>query len=189
MAPLPGELAPHLVALGLTALVLAVGQATLTPAELGGPRVAELLHPSDNRAARALAALCGVFLCARRTRYGPAGLLLATAAAFTPSDLPHRPLALPFADYFAAATLYHLVSWLVLFADRARLQQRSDSRARARSLCTIHAAPAAVCLALLALGDWGTTARALVFSPAIYLFWSVAHVAGTARGRQRSSGW
>ena len=181
-AGLPRELDSHLVALGFTLLVLAVGQATLTPGELGGPRLAELFHPSDNRTARALAAICGVLLCARRRR-GPSGLLLATAAAFTPSDLTHPPRELPFADYFAATTLYHLVSWLVFTADRARRQRGSDSRARARALCAIHAAPAAITLVLLALGDRGVTARGLVFSPGIYLFWSVAHAFATARQR------
>ena len=52
-----------------------------------------------------------------------------------------RPI---FADLFAATTMYHLVSFLVLAHDR----MRSD-RTRLRALVWVHVLPAALCAALL----------------------------------------
>jgi hypothetical protein len=113
------------------------------------------------------------------------------ADAFAP-DLRGSPLegALPlhFADVFALFGLQHLLSWLVLLAERGRALARAGQGAAARRLAArlaaLHLAGAAPCLAALLVPAGSAPAlRAWLLSPAIYLFWSTLHVAQTAASR------
>lgn len=93
---------------------------------------------------------------------------------------------LGFGDFFSAVTLYHLVGFLVFFADRTRVSLASprEKTRRWRLLLWAHLPPIAACVALLAtLDPRADGLRTLLFSPGIYLFWSVLHVAQTALAR------
>lgn len=72
---------------------------------------------------------------------------------------------------------------LILFADRVRDTARSSpdtARSLAARLVSLHAVPIVVCVVtLLAPLEWNSTLRVLVFSPAVYLFWSVLHTVQT----------
>jgi len=122
------------------------------------------------------------------TALGTTALLLA-AGKFLLSHPPRGPRDLSFGDFFSAVTLYHLVQFLVLFADRARAQPRRSKRRRLwLRLAWVHGPPASVCVALLLPpGHRFAALRYAIFSPQIYLFWSVLHVAQTvaARGLER----
>jgi len=79
-----------------------------------------------------------------------------------------------FSDVFAGTTLFHLLSWLRLATPR-----------RPRLVLGVHLLAAVVCGSLLAApGASAAHARAIVFSPVLYLFWSVLHVGQTALGRR-----
>jgi hypothetical protein len=97
--------------------------------------------------------------------------------------LPPSPLA--FSDVFAAATGWHLLSWLLFLWDRARACERDGqpqaAAALRRGLLVWHAAPIAVC-ALLAASEAAPLAplRAAVFAPGLYLYGSMLHVLQTA---------
>ncbi len=105
-------------------------------------------------------------------------------------------LAMPFVgpsfvDTFAVLTGYHVAVWLVFSVRRATARMRSGDaaggRTAARRLFIAHAVPVAVGLALLAAGPRVEELRILVFGPAVYLFWSVLHVAQTALSRRKAS--
>jgi hypothetical protein len=101
---------------------------------------------------------------AERRALGP----LATAVP----DLAARGLR--FSDVFAGTTLFHLLSWLRVATPR-----------RPRLVLGVHLLAAAACGALLAApGAAPAHVRAVVFSPALYLFWSVLHVGQTSLGRR-----
>jgi len=121
---------------------------------------------------------------------GVTALLLALAAGS--AALPGGLLRFPgfgFGDFFSAVTLYHLVQFLVFFADRARtLPQQAERRRLWRRIAWVHLPPALLCTALLlAPGERFGALRYAIFSPQIFLFWSVLHVAQTiaARGIER----
>jgi hypothetical protein len=87
-------------------------------------------------------------------------------------------------DLFVLVTLHHLVSWLIILADRVRVLREEGRRDEAGRLCTrlavVHLAPALVCVLLLALPESRSGSLHLfVFGPAVYLYWSVLHVAQT----------
>lgn len=93
-----------------------------------------------------------------------------------------------FGDVFSAVTLYHLVQWLVFLAARARSAGVAARRALWRRLARVHGLPAIVCLGVLALDDARAAAlRHALFSPSLYLFWSVLHVLQTALARERGA--
>jgi hypothetical protein len=97
-----------------------------------------------------------------------------------------------FADLFTLSTGYHIVSWLLFFAERRRaLLDAGDgvaARALAIRLAVVHAPPLALCLALSAQGGPGALGgRAFLFSPAVYLFWSAVHAGQTAQARRRDA--
>lgn len=128
---------------------------------------------------------CGVALLAHAasTRYGGA-VLVAGGVAVSPAIAG----AVTFADLFVAATLYHLVSWLIFFADRtaslAATAGGDACRALWRRLAAVHLPPTLACTALLLPASGAAVElRFAAFSPAIYLFWSVLHVAQTAWAR------
>jgi hypothetical protein len=105
-------------------------------------------------------------------------LLLALAAASLLA--PGFARRFSFGDVFSAVTLYHLASFLLVFGERVRSGPRSARRAIASRLAWVHLPPALLCVALLAVPDarFGTV-REIVFSPSVYLFWSVLHVLQT----------
>jgi hypothetical protein len=121
---------------------------------------------------------------------GVTGLVVALAAATLGLPVAGARAALAargiaFGDVFSAVTLHHLLAFLALFGERMRAADPRARRALARRLLLAHGPPALACGALLvAPGGQLETLRELVFSPAIYLFWSVLHVAqtGVARG-------
>ena len=121
---------------------------------------------------------------------GTAVLLLALGR-FLLQPAPQGSIAgvFSFGDFFSAVTLYHLVQFLVLFADRARaLPLRAERRRLWRRIAWVHVPPALVCVALLLVPGHGLAGlRYAIFSPQIYLFWSVLHVAQTiaVRGIER----
>jgi hypothetical protein len=87
-------------------------------------------------------------------------------------------------DLFVLVTLHHLLSWLILLADRVRALRavgRGDEAARLlRLLAGVHLAPALVCVLLLALpSPRAGSLHLFVFGPAVYLYWSVLHVVQT----------
>ena len=185
LGALPRGLDRQLASFGITALLMAVGQASLTPADYGPALAASPLVGAGRAPMRIAAAACGLALFATRRRRGLA-VALAGASLVLPADLAR---SLPFGDFFSAVTLYHLVAFLVLFADRARrLPDRAARRHLALRLGWVHLPPAALCVALLlAPGARLAALRYAIFSPAIYLFWSVLHVGQTlaARGIER----
>jgi len=115
-----------------------------------------------------------------------AGLLLILALAVSPrSDL--------LAEVFVASTLYHLVSWLLFFVDRARALRLRGEPGEARRLRTrllwAHGPPIALAVVLARLsGETVSSLHGLLFAPGPYLFWSVLHVLQTARARARRRG-
>jgi hypothetical protein len=111
-----------------------------------------------------------------------------------PLETARRALGLPlrgitwfgFADLFASVTLYHLAAFLLHFRMRSKALHAAgaDVAPRGRRLFWVHAPPALLCAALLATPDpRAVAARDFVFSPGIYLFWSLLHVAQTLAAR------
>ncbi len=93
-------------------------------------------------------------------------------------------------DVVAAASLHHLVSWLLLTLARARLRQRLGAELAA--LARLHLPMIGACaLSVAAVAARGRLPAPLVacaetlLSPATYLFWSSAHVVHTAWRRTR----
>jgi hypothetical protein len=105
------------------------------------------------------------------------GRLVAGAAR----GLPH------FADVFAALTLHHLVSWLLLLGQQVAGAARRDAAEAwglARRIGSAHALPLALLLALgAAPGQESARLRALLVAPSLYLFFSSLHVLQTAWAR------
>jgi hypothetical protein len=173
--------AHHLLALGLAALCAALFAAA-APAEpvLESPYQGfdfELLGTLS----RLLAAGTGAAAIAcrgRGTRAVGAALVLGTFVL--PGDVTAW---LGLADVFAIFTLYHVVSWSVLVAERIRERARTSpaaARGLAGRIFLVHALPIALCaLALRLPSDRDGALRVLVFSPAVYLFWSALHAIQT----------
>jgi len=125
----------------------------------------------------------------RLRRQLPAIAVSALILALSAETLRPRPPGaaltgwLDFGDVFAATTLYHLVTWLFFFFDRISLGL-SPPRTLL-PLAGVHLGPALLCAAALLLPpEHGANLRALVFSPSIYLFWSMLHVAQTLLTRE-----
>lgn len=191
LGPFPHALDTQLVALGASALVLSLGAATLGAAERARIVAETPLAGSDDLVLRSVALVCGVLLLCRGRGSGEAlvGLGLAGASRLLPYSW-EGPLAPGFVDFFAASTSYHLVSWLVFFGDRAALcrerRRPGEGRALWRRIAAAHLPALLFCAGLCAMPGLAT-AREIVFSPAIYLFWSVLHVFQTLTAR--GLGW
>jgi len=189
LGPLPRSLPHHLLSLATSALlILAAG---MTPLWLPYTERIQASWPGQLGVGglRLFCVVCGAVLIARGPRL-PGALLVLGGLALSAGIGAH----VTFADLFVAVTLYHLVSWLVFFADRAGRLSRGGRPAEARALWRrigwVHLPPALLCVALLLPAAEGLAAlRFALFSPAIYLFWSVLHVAQTAwsRGVERSA--
>jgi hypothetical protein len=88
-----------------------------------------------------------------------------------------------FAELFAAAILYHLISWLVLSLDRLRDLAAVDAglaQHRTAQLVLVHAVPLALCAVAFWSGGPEGSARQALLHPGIYLFWAGTHVLQTA---------
>jgi len=135
-------------------------------------------HFTENDVAMARALRTGAALEPLR-RDGRAQLLpIAVAAAIVAAALVASPDAGLLGDLFSAATLFHLVGWLVFLSARG---------ASPRRLLALHAPPFVLCGLLLAWrSDAAQGLREWVFSPAIYLYWASLHVVHTIV-RRRSS--
>jgi hypothetical protein len=116
-------------------------------------------------------------------------LLVGSAALATPDGSAflrfHTGAALPvlFAsldDIAIAVILYHEVSWLLFFLDRARRLPGAAARTLRWRLVWIHALPVAI--GALA-GQWLPVFWGYAVSLHFYLFWSAAHVLHTAWAR------
>lgn len=176
----PGRASP--LALGFAGATLASGFALYLEGVAAWPGLAFALlalsvwHFTENDVAlaRALAAGTAPGPLPRRAREqaGP----IAAAAAVVGSALAVSPDAGLLGDLFSAATLFHLVGWLVF------LVARGASRT---GLLALHAPPLVLC-AWLSSSPAGPLAalREWAFSPAIYLFWASLHVAHTAFARR-----
>jgi hypothetical protein len=135
-------------------------------------------HFTENDAALARALATGAALGPLPRGARAHALPVATAAALVGAALAASPDAGLLGDLFSAATLFHLVGWLVF------LLARGASRAR---LLALHAPPLALCAWLFAAPAEAPAAlREWAFSPAIYLFWASLHVAHTALARRRA---
>lgn len=123
--------------------------------------------------------------------------LLVMAALFTPeggryavelSGFDPLPPLLSVVDLATAVLLYHAVSWVFFFCDRAR---RSGGPGRHRilaSLALLHAAPFVLNGACYL---WAESVFSFLSMPTVYLFWSTLHAFQTSAVRrlrsQRSS--
>jgi hypothetical protein len=136
-------------------------------------------HFTENDVAMARALRTGAAFEPLR-RDGRAQLLpIAVATAIVAAALVASPEPGPLGDLFSAATLFHLVGWLVFLIARG---------ARPLRLLALHAPPFVLCGLLLAWrSDAAQELREWVFSPAIYLYWASLHVVHTIVLR-RSSG-
>jgi len=121
-------------------------------------------------------ALCSGAALEPLRRRGRAQLLpIAVAAAIVSAALAASPDPGLLGDLFSAATLFHLVGWLVFLIARG---------ARPLRLLALHTPAFALCgLLLVASSDAALWLREWVFSPAIYLYWASLHVAHTLFGR------
>jgi len=190
MGPVPRSSDHQVAAIAAAALLASLGQQLLSPAAgaalLGGTRGAELGHTL----LRAAALGGGLWITVKsRGGYRAFGAAVALATA-TLSLVPTLLSNVSFGDFFSALTLYHLIQFLLLFADRIRrIPDRAARRAQVRRLAWVHVPAFVLCASLLLLpGEGLATLRYAVFSPAIYLFWSVLHVGQTlaVRGLERA---
>lgn len=186
LGPLPRDLGHHALAIGLTALVSALAQATLAHPDLAAALHGTVLGEARNGPMRALAGAAGAFLIFRHRLQGrgASGAGLIAVACVLPGDLSRTSWP-AFGDVFSAATLYHLVQWLVFFGDRSKRGapggEANPTAIVWRRIAWVHAPPVALCALVLAVPFNGSGPIAYaVFSPAIYLFWSVLHVVQTA---------
>jgi hypothetical protein len=189
--PLARSLDGQLLALATSALLMTLATSMTRSADLELVAEPGRLRELGLFAARSVAVLAAlaVVLRERNERQTMAAVVLILAATLVPIEETHwQVLGTPvvFGDFFAATTLYHLASWLVLSLDRARSADALPGTfAR---LVAVHLPPIATCALLIALpGTHFGPLREAVFSPPIYLFWSVAHVVQTIVRRERLS--
>ena len=131
----------------------------------------------DNSPIRFLAVVCALPLMVR----GPTlqRRLLGLGLAGAGIAIPRSVAWLAFGDFFFITMLYHFVSWLILFADRARANPGERRRIWLR-LLGVHVPPLLVSAALLLPHPALAQLRFLMFLPVIYLFWSLGHILQTA---------
>jgi hypothetical protein len=176
LGPLPRDRGAQLVSLGGTLIVVAAASGARLPPDvaraLGGW---PLLAP---RLLLAAAAAIGLRLLREPRRRVPAACLAAAGAVGLSFGAPPLDLA----DVFAATGLHHLVSWLVLLADRAK-------GARVRRALLAHGIALGGALGLgLAPESRAAAAGAALAAPPVYLFFAALHVAQTALRRGLAPG-
>jgi len=184
-------LAASVVALGLEAGVPRLPSTDGAPA--ASVELPEVVVRSPDRhrmpseasvlALRCITILVGAILVLRERSGRDEAIGLASIGAGVLLPDPHDGIAGPaFADVFALATGYHLVSWIVVTLDRPRGRGPGGPRI----LAATHLLP--MLLAAMCSFDDSVVARWLrdaFFAPGPYLFWSVAHVAQTGWRRMR----
>ncbi len=183
-APLPGS-ARLWASAGLSALLLALIAGSLPHEELSalsiggsiGGSIDLIAAEAAGPAIRLIALVVGMgawlFPAAGIPRWF--AWILIGGAGIDPDFLSG---SLIFADAFVIPTLYHLVSWLILSIEKNSLPR--TPKAFAWELAGIHSLPLAVLGLAFCLGpESGKVLEAALFSPASYLFWSVAHVVQT----------
>ncbi len=151
---------------------LALGRAYRSDLRLG-PVTRSLRHHGI-----ALALTAGVGLAALSTGEGAS-----LSYAFFGGWIAPRQTWLTLDELASGVLLYHAVSWLLFFEDRARaLRPRAAiEAARLRwHVFTLHAAPLALNAALYL---WLPAVHFYVAAPSLYLFWSVFHALHTAAVR------
>jgi len=178
-------------AIGITAVVVALALATLAPEDSRALLTGTGLDGVGSLVCRVGAGSCGLLLLFSRRgawRAPILGAALVGIAALIPDRIPATS-GVRFGDVFSGVTLYHLVSWLVFSMDRARAVGGEQGVRAVRRLVGVHVAPLTVCAGLLGWSDPGALVlQEALFSPAIYLFWSVLHVIQTAIVRRTSRG-
>jgi hypothetical protein len=186
LGPIARGLPERVSAVGITALVVALALATLPPDDTRALLAGTGLEFAGTRVVRLVTAACGLLLLSRRSTGSGRmlGAVVIGMAALVPDRIPVTS-GVGFGDVFSAVTLYHLVSWLVFSIDRMRAAEGEQAVSSMRWLLGVHLPPAAVCVALLGWPDPAAVPlQKVLFSPAIYLFWSVLHVAQTALTRR-----
>jgi hypothetical protein len=187
--PLARSLDGQLLALATSALLMTLATSMTRSADLALAAEPGRLRELGLFAARSVAVLAAlvVVLRERNERQTMAAVVLILAATLVPVEETHwQVLGTPvvFGDFFAATTLYHLASWLVLSLDRARSANALPGTFT--RLVAVHIPPIATCVLLITLpGPHVGPLREAVFSPPIYLYWSVAHVLQTVVRRER----
>ena len=141
-------------------------------------------HVIENDLALARAYRSGLRLGGLSRRAGDQLASLAATAAITGLGihLVHSPSRwLSFGDLFTLVVLYHLVGWLVFFADRARRLGGRDRQQLLARLALVHLPPAALAGLLMSWAPPGLTGlREIVFGPGVYSFFALLHVLQTA---------
>lgn len=178
--PLAHLAAAPLEAVGITLLVIIAFQSLLP-----GDAASWAGGDAGLQALRATTLGAGALLLLRGRVATGASIVIGSIVV---PDLVRRFAWLGYADVFTAATLYHLVGWLVVLRDRARSSAPEIASRQRSRIWALHAAPMLVCaISFVTNGAWAVAARDVLFAPAIYLFWSVLHVVQTAavRGLER----
>jgi multisubunit Na+/H+ antiporter MnhC subunit len=136
-------------------------------------------HFTENDVAMARALRTGAAL-EPLPRHSRAQLLpITVAAAIVSAALVASPDPGLLGDLFSAATLFHLVGWLVFLIARGASPVR---------LLAVHAPAFVLCGLLLAWpSDAARGLREWAFSPAIYLYWASLHVVHTIALRRSSA--
>lgn len=123
----------------------------------------------------ALVPTAGVGIAALATEEGAV-----IARAWFGATLGVRLPIVPLDELVAAVLIYHAVSWLIFFEDRARALAASgvfDGARLRRSVLALHAGPLVLNAALY---WWLPALYVWVASPLLYLFWSALHALHTA---------
>jgi hypothetical protein len=189
IGPLPRDPEHHLLAGGGAALLL-LAAVTADRGRGYAESFAAGTHSLGIAGLRITCVAAGGALFLRRPR-APRGWLGA-GLAVAGGVLENRWMTL--ADVVAAATLHHVVGWLLFSVDRVRALWRegpAEARRLAARLVWVHAVPLCACLGLYASSaDALAPLRFAVAAPSIYLFWSACHVLQTtlARGIEPRTG-
>ena len=179
LGPLPRAPDRHLAAAGIVCLLIWVAADTDTARELAGGYTGGLARAGAS-VFRAAAIGSGLMLLWRgQTRWLGAALVVLSAI-----PVGWLTFHLTLHDLVAAGLLYHALSWLLYFIDRAHaLRAKGQTRAARRlllRLLMIHAGP----LTLGVTMAWGQAMFGPVYlllsTPAAYLYWSLVHVFQTA---------
>ncbi len=174
--------ARHAEIIAATLLVMALATSMLDAS--AGAR----LSPDATNAAVAFALRLatlglGSVLARRRQRRARRRAALLVALSIALPAGPAAAIGFEFADVFAATTLYHLVSWSIALLHRIRAGAGRTALAARVALC--HALPACISLAAcLAPQSIAEPVSAVLFSPGLYLYYSLLHIVQTLWARR-----
>jgi hypothetical protein len=175
--PLGDDPRHHLRIAGATLLVVAFGTACLARVPIPSLGIGIPVPQA------AFGLRCAT-LCVAAFLAGPPGgrdrrsALALLALALGMPWRPEHHLDIRYADFFAIATLYHLFSWSIALFHRLRLGGAHPGLARRVALC--HGIPAAIALAAHAAPPpVRSDLIGTLFSPSLYLYYSMLHVVQT----------